>query len=115
MERLKSYFNNLGLLDINMFEYWFWVTVPLALFALVGLAIYATGRHPKKREQFKEETYTCGEPLPDIRVQADNFYQAIRNTLRLGKLRHLHSGDLSDYVLWMVVGLTLILVLVIAL
>jgi len=98
-----------------MFEYWFWVTVPLAVFGLIGLAIYGLARHPKKSEQFKEETYTCGEPLPDIRVQADNFYQAIRNTLRLRKLRHLHSGDLSDYVLWMLVGLTLILVLVVAL
>jgi hypothetical protein len=98
-----------------MFEYWLWVTAPLLLFSLIGLAIYALARQPKKSEQFKEDTYTCGEPLPDIRVQADNFYQAIRSTLRLRKLRHLHSGDLSDYVLWMLVGLTLILVLVVAL
>jgi hypothetical protein len=97
-----------------MFEYWFWVTVPLALFSLMGLAIYAAGRRPKKREQFKEETYTCGEPLPDMRVQAGNFYQVIRKTLRLGKLRHIHSGDLSDYVLWVVVGLAFILVMVAA-
>ena len=98
-----------------MFENWFWITGPLLLFSLIGLAIYALGRHPKKNEQFKEETYTCGEPLPDIRVQADNSNQAIRSTLRLRKLRHLHSGDLSDYVLWMLVGLTLILVMVAAL
>lgn len=97
-----------------MFEQWFWVTGPLVIFTLVGLLIYAAGRRPRKKEQFKEETYTCGEPMPDIRVQADNFYQIIRRTFRLGKLRHIHSGDLSDYVLWVVVGLTLILVLVVA-
>ena len=97
-----------------MFEQWFWVTGPLAIFTVLGLLIYVAGRRPKKSEPGKEETYTCGEDMPDIRVQADNFYQVIRKSFRLGKLRHIHSGDLSDYVLWVVVGLTLILVLVVA-
>ena len=96
-----------------MFEYWFWVTVPLALFVLAGLALYSLGRHPKKKEQFKEETYTCGESFPDIQVGSDNFYQAIKRTLRLWRLRELHTGDLSDYAFWLVAGLASILLLVV--
>lgn len=95
-----------------MLEYWFWVTAPLVVFIVAGLLIYLTGRHPKKKEPGKEETYTCGEQLPDITVQADNFYQAIRKTLRLRRVQQLHTGDMADYLLWLVVGLTLIIILV---
>ena len=95
-----------------MFEYWFWITVPLALFSLIGLAIYALGRHPKRKEPGKEESYTGGEDLPDLTVPADSFYQAIRKTLRVSTLKHLQSGDMSDYLLWMVGGLTFLLIMV---
>jgi hypothetical protein len=96
-----------------MFEYWFWVTVPLLAFCLVGLGLYSMGRYPRKKEQFKEETYTCGEPLPDIMVPSDSFYQAIKRTLRVRRLHELHTGNLSDYLFWVLAGLTLILILVV--
>jgi len=95
-----------------MFESWFWVTVPFALFALIGLLIYKLGRYPKKEEPGKTESYTGGEDLPELRVEADNFYQAIKRLFRLGRLRDIHSGDLSDYLLWMVAGLTFLLITV---
>jgi hypothetical protein len=98
-----------------MFEYWFWITVPFAVFLAIGLLIYKLGRHPKKKEPGKEESYVGGEDLPDLTVPADNFYQVIRKAFGLGKLRHLQSGDLSDYLLWMVIGLTAMLILVLAL
>ena len=95
-----------------MFEGWFWVTVPFAAFALLGLLIYALGKYPRKAEPGKEESYTGGEDLPELRVEADNFYQVIRKVFMLGKLRHLQSGDLSDDLLWMIAGLTFLLVMV---
>ena len=95
-----------------MFESWFWVTVPFAAFAIIGLLIYKLGRYPKKAEPGKEESYTGGEDLPELRVEADNFYQAIKRAFRLGRLREVHSGDLSDYLLWMVAGLTFLLIMV---
>ncbi|HJW97002.1 MAG TPA: hypothetical protein VJ485_02460 [archaeon] len=95
-----------------MFENWFWVTVPFAAFALIGLLIYALGRYPRKAEPGKEESYTGGEDLPELRVEADNFYQVIRKALRISKLRHLQSGEVSDYLLWMVAGLTFLLIMV---
>jgi len=95
-----------------MFESWFWVTVPLALFTLIGLAIYALGRRFERKEAGKQESYTGGEDLPDLAVPADNFYQVIRKTLRLGKLKEMQSGDVSDYLLWMVAGLTFLLIMV---
>ena len=95
-----------------MFEDWFLVTAPLVLFTLIGLAIYALGRHPRRREAGKEESYTGGEDLPDLKVPADSFYQSIMKTLRLARLRNIQSGDMSDYLLWMVAGLTLLLIMV---
>ena len=95
-----------------MFENWFWITFPLLAFVLIGLGLYSMGRYPRKKEQFKEETYTCGEPLPDIYIGSENFYQAIKRTLRLSRLRDLHAGDLSDYLLWVMTGLAAVLILV---
>jgi len=96
-----------------MLDYWFWVSAPLLAFMGIGLLIYAMGRHPRKREPGKEEPYTGGEDLPDIRVQPDNFYQAIRKTLRLKRLQDMHTGDLSDYLIWVLVGLAALLILVV--
>jgi hypothetical protein len=96
-----------------MFEYWFWVTVPLLLFVLLGLGIYSLGRYPRKKEDYKEEAYTCGEPLPDIQVPSDSFYQAIKRTLKVRRLHEFHTGNLSDYLFWVLVGLTAIILLVV--
>ena len=96
-----------------MFEYWFWVTVPLLVFAGVGLGLYRLGRYKGKKEQYKEETYTCGEPLPDIHVPSDSFYQTIKRTLKLRYIHDLHTGKLSDYLFWVLVGLTSIIILVV--
>jgi len=98
-----------------MFEDWFWLTVPFAAFLLIGLLIYKLGRHPGKKEAGKQESYVGGEDLPDLTVPADNFYHAIIKAFGLRRLRHLQSGDLSDYLLWLVAGLTAILILVLAL
>jgi hypothetical protein len=45
-------------------------------------------------------------------VQADNFYQSIRRTFRLRRMKELHTGNVSDYLLWLLVGLTVILLAV---
>ncbi|MEM5812701.1 MAG: hypothetical protein QXN71_02110 [Candidatus Aenigmatarchaeota archaeon] len=95
-----------------MLEYWFWVTAPLAVFTAIGLLIYKMGRYPSKKEPGKEEAYTCGEPIPDINVRADNFYQSIKRSFRLRKIQHIHTGDINDYVLWLVLGLVVLIVLV---
>jgi hypothetical protein len=95
-----------------MFEHWFWVTVPLAAFAAIGLLIYKMGRYPKKQEPGKEDTYTGGEEIADLAVRPDNFYQAIKRTLRLTRLQHMHTGDVSDYLIWLLVGLVAIILMV---
>lgn len=95
-----------------MFEYWSWFLIPFLLFIFTGYLIYLIGRRaPKKPEPRKENPYTCGEPVPASSVRSDNFYQDIIKIFRLEKIREAHSGNVSDYLLWILVGLAALVVL----
>ncbi|MFH1237512.1 MAG: hypothetical protein V1648_03875 [Candidatus Aenigmatarchaeota archaeon] len=96
-----------------MFENWSHFILAFLGFICIGLIIYLTGNRGKKTEGWKNEPYTCGEPFPMADVGADNFYGSIKQSLRIDEIRKLHSGRLTDYLLWMVVGVTAILIMVI--
>ncbi len=97
-----------------MFNWWFWVFGPLILFTLIGYFIYFIFSRfaPRKPDPVKESPYTCGEPMPPIRIGSKNFYQPIRDALKLDEVKKIHTGDLSDYLLWIVVSVVIMLLLV---
>jgi hypothetical protein len=97
---------------IGIFEYWMYFTSAFFGFVLLGFLIYLLGNRKSKAGGMKNETYTCGEPFPKVRVYPENFYRAISKNLALGGLRKIHSGKLSDYLLWFVAGLAVILLAV---
>jgi hypothetical protein len=95
-----------------MFEYWSQFILAFAGFFLLGLLIYLLGSRKTRFEEKKTDTYTCGEPFPVSDVGADNFYEAVKKNLHVDEIRKIHSGRLSDYLLWMVTGMVAVLIMV---
>ena len=58
----------------------------------------------------KREGYACGEK-EEKAVKARNFYKIIFSTFKLDKLREAHSGKLSDYLTWIVIGLAILILI----
>jgi hypothetical protein len=98
-----------------MFEQWSHFVAVFAGFVLVGMVIYLLGSRKARAEAMKKEAYTCGEKLPRTYVGPENFYEALKENLKLNAISKLHSGRLSDYLLWLVVGLSAILITVLLL
>ena len=98
-----------------MFEQWSHFVFVFAGFIAAGIIIYLLGSRKTRAETMKSETYTCGEALPKINVGPENFYGALKENLKLDYVRRLHSGKLSDYVLWLIIGLTALLIMVLLL
>jgi len=95
-----------------MFEGWTLFVGCFVGFILLGLMIYLLGNRSFRPDGKKDETYTCGENLQKKSVTSDNFYQAIIDSFGLNKLRDIHTGKLSDYVIWMIVGVVIIVMMV---
>jgi len=65
----------------------------------------------KKR---KTEMYLCGEKFDkEYLPKSDSFYQTILQVFGLKKLREKHSGDISEYLYWIVLGLVFVIILVV--
>lgn len=94
-----------------MFEYWTLFILAFTGFIFLGFFIYLLGNRKLRVEEMKFETYTCGEPFPRVSMSAENFYHAIKKALGLDNLRIYHSGKLSDYLIWIVVGTVIVVIL----
>lgn len=97
---------------LGIFDYWLYWIAPFLFFIVIGLIIHLLGRKPGRPVPGREETYTCGERFPVTDVGHENFYRTIKRVLELSKLRHAHTGRLSDYLLMIMIGLVVILLLV---
>jgi hypothetical protein len=96
-----------------VFEYWSLFVLTFAGFIGLGFIIYLLGNRKVRFEEKKQDTYTCGEPFPKVSISPDNFYVAIKRSLGIRNIREIHSGKLSDYLLWFMIGLVVILLMVI--
>jgi hypothetical protein len=90
-------------------------SVFLVLMLLFLVPAIATRRKPTPE---KNRTYLCGEKIPykKVCVPSSGFYWAIRDFFKpfyktVGKW---HSGKLSDYLVWLLAALLIIVVVVIA-
>ncbi|MCK5023416.1 MAG: hypothetical protein KAS04_04550 [Candidatus Aenigmarchaeota archaeon] len=98
-----------------MFDYWSVFSLVFIGFTVIGFLIYFMGNRKTRYEKMKLETYTCGEPFPEVSIGPDNFYVAIKKNLGIRNLRHIHSGKLSDYLLWFLIGLAALIFMVVML
>lgn len=91
-------------------------TAAIVLGAAIAWLILKGGhRITKKRPSAeKVKTYACGEELKpeEVRVDSEQFYSPIRRVLRpfYRYIKPLHSGVLSTYLFWVVVGFIIILI-----
>ena len=95
-----------------MFEKVFQGLVVFLFFSGIGFLIYKIGKEPKERDKRKFQNYTCGEPFPEVRIGSENFYQTLKESLGLKRLRDIHSGDVTEYLIWVFLGLVAILLLI---
>lgn len=91
-------------------------TAAMLLIATVGGLILLGGRRITKAKPSagKLKTYACGEELKagEIHADSEQFFSPIRRVFRpfYRYIRPAHSGDLSTYLFWVVVGLIIILI-----
>ena len=97
---------------LGIFDYWLYWIGPFLLFTLIGLGLHFLGRKPGRPVPGRDETYTCGEEFPVTDVGHENFYRTIKRALEFSRLRHAHTGRLSDYLLMILIGFVIILLMV---
>jgi hypothetical protein len=79
------------------------------VFLSIFLAIYLISRRPGKRKG--REIYACGEDISPERlnVPQDSFFRVFTKALGIEWLRRMHTGNVSDYLIWIVLGLIFII------
>jgi len=86
------------------------------VFAVLAAVIAMINRWSSKYSRtrlsnVKRKIYACGEEIGPNRlnVPQDSFYEVMIRSLKLGKLRRWHSGDLTRYLIWVFTGMVLIM------
>lgn len=46
----------------------------------------------------------------DVKISTTDFYSSIERTLRVPRMMEVHDGDLSHYIMWIVIGLTVMII-----
>lgn len=95
-----------------MFEYWSLFAGGFFGFILLGYLIYRLGSRSYSKEKGKEDVYTCGEPFEKVEILSDNFYQAITENVNFRIIQKIHTGKLSDYILWILIGIASFVLLI---
>ncbi|RLJ06681.1 MAG: hypothetical protein DRP13_03500 [Candidatus Aenigmatarchaeota archaeon] len=83
----------------------------------IGFVFYWKGKKKTgERESEKNKIYACGEDMKpeELNIPSETFYRNLIKILKIEKLREWHTGVLSDYLLWIFLGMAvLVFVLVI--
>ena len=89
------------------------IIVMFLVFLAVFLVIYAIGKKPTRRRR-EQKIYACGEDIPPehLNVPQDSFYRVFVRTLRIGWFRRMHTGNLSDYLVWIILGLVFLVIVI---
>ncbi len=93
-------------------------TAAILLISLIAYGLLRMGRKIVKPRLTPEKakTYTCGEELKPEEMHADSeqFFSPIRRVLGsfYRYIQTAHTGVLSTYLLWVIVGFIIILVII---
>ena len=94
-----------------MFEYWTLFNGAFILFIFIGYIIYKIfDRRRVADEDRKKELYACGERWEE-QPFSSGFYETIISALGIRKLSEAHTGDVSDYLLWLFSGIVILIML----
>ncbi len=77
----------------------------------IFLLIYMIGKRPGKKSG--RQIYACGEDIsPEkMNIPHESFYKVFVKALKIDSLKKMHTGNLSDYMMWIVIGLLFIVVI----
>ena len=89
-----------------MFYGWTLFSGIFILFIALSYAIYkAFDRGRFVPEERKDELYACGERWADEAISPADFYEMIVSALKIKRLSDIHTGNISDYLLWIFCGI----------
>ena len=70
----------------------------------------------KEKKERETEMYLCGEEYTkDYEMSSDYFFDSILKFFGIKRLRRAHSGDLSSYLYWLVLGTILVILMLVLL
>ncbi len=97
--------------DANMLQQ---MILLFALFFAVSLAIYMAVRKEVTGKK-AGRIYVGGEDLrpDDVNISPLDFYASIERTLRVKRVVSLHNGDLSRYLMWMIIGMAVFMIILV--
>lgn len=68
----------------------------------------------KKDKERETEMYLCGEEYnKDYEMSSDYFFDSILKFFGIERLGKAHSGDLSSYLYWLVLGTVLVILMLV--
>jgi hypothetical protein len=93
-----------------------WVLI-IGIAFLLFYGIRGFGRKSYKKDTLQTKAFLSGNPEPseeDLHVKAHNLYWGFTTTLKslYTALRKLHTGNVSDYVLWFIVILAVFFLII---
>jgi hypothetical protein len=85
-----------------------------ALFFVISLGIYMAVRKEVGGKK-AGRIYVGGEDMKpdDVDISPMDFYASIERTLRVKMVADLHNGDLSRYLIWMIMGMSVFMIILI--
>jgi hypothetical protein len=80
----------------------------VAVLILLWIFFEPSARSPKRD---KKRIFACGMDIPPekLNIPSDSYYEYMKRFLRTGYLARLHSGKLSNYISWIIIGAALIM------
>ena len=89
----------------------------ILLFAFfVGISLVIYGVVIKEvRGRKVARIYVGGENMKpdDVNISPMDFYSSIERTLRVKRIVNLHNGDLSRYIMWMIMGMAVFMIILV--
>jgi len=70
----------------------------------------------EKMKERETEMYLCGEEYDEkYKLSTDYLFETVSSFFNLKKLRKFHSGNLSSYLYWLVLGTVFIILFLVVL
>lgn len=93
----------------DIFSLYYLALALAGVVAILWIIFEASEKKPAGRKE-KTRMYTSGTGISpqDLNIQEPNYYEYMKRFLRAESLARLHSGDLSTYMAWILIGMALI-------
>jgi len=97
--------------DANMLQQ---MILLFAMFVGISMVIYGIVKRDVKGKKVSR-IYVGGENMKpdDVNISPMDFYSSIEKTLRVKRIADLHNGDLSRYLIWMIIGMAVFMIMLV--